>query len=166
MSSFIKARRDKDIALGSYRDKEFNGSREEQEKLLTESTTLYVGNLAYFTTEEQIYELFGKCGDIKRVIIGLDKFRKTPCGFCFVEYHTRVDARYAMRYVNGTRLDDRIIRTDWDTGFIEGRQFGRGKSGVQVRDEYREDYDEGRGGYGKQMLNNMKHQGFTPMDAE
>jgi hypothetical protein len=37
-----------------------------------------------------------------------------------------------MRYVNGTRLDDRIIRTDWDAGFIEGRQYGRGKHGGQV----------------------------------
>ena len=34
-------------------------------------------------------------------------------------------------------------------GFQEGRQFGRGKSGGQVRDEYRTDYDVGRGGYGK-----------------
>ena len=37
-----------------------------------------------------------------------------------------------MRYVNGTRLDDRIVRTDWDAGFVEGRQYGRGKSGGQV----------------------------------
>lgn len=37
-----------------------------------------------------------------------------------------------MWYINGTRLDDRIIRTDWDAGFIEGRQYGRGKSGGQV----------------------------------
>ena len=37
-----------------------------------------------------------------------------------------------MRYVNGTRLDDRIIRTDWDAGFKEGRQYGRGKTGGQV----------------------------------
>ena len=34
-------------------------------------------------------------------------------------------------------------------GFQEGRQFGRGKHGGQVRDEYRTDYDPGRGGYGK-----------------
>ncbi len=60
-----------------------------------------------------------------------------------------------MRYVNGTRLDDRIIRTDWDTGFIEGRQYGRGKSGGQVRDEYRIDFDPGRGGFGKIMNNKM-----------
>ncbi len=37
-----------------------------------------------------------------------------------------------MRYINQTRLDDRIIRTDWDAGFIDGRQFGRGRSGGQV----------------------------------
>jgi hypothetical protein len=30
-------------------------------------------------------------------------------------------------------LDDRIVRTDWDAGFKEGRQYGRGKSGGQVR---------------------------------
>jgi nuclear cap-binding protein subunit 2 len=36
-----------------------------------------------------------------------------------------------------------------DPGFEEGRQFGRGKSGGQVRDEYREDFDEGRGGVGR-----------------
>ena len=47
------------------------------------------------------------------------------------------------------RLDDRIVRTDWDAGFVEGRQYGRGKSGGQVRDEYRTDYDAGRGGYGQ-----------------
>jgi len=56
-----------------------------------------------------------------------------------------------MRYINGTRLDDRIIRTDWDWGFVEGRQYGRGKSGGQVRDEYRLDFDAGRGGFGKIM---------------
>ena len=62
------------------------GSRVDQEKLLRMSTTLYVGNLSFYTTEEQLYELFSKCGDIKRIVMGLDKYKKTPCGFCFVEY--------------------------------------------------------------------------------
>ena len=64
--------------------------------------------------------------------MGLDKFKRTPCGFCFVEYYAREDAEQSMRYINGTRLDDRIIRTDFDAGFVEGRQYGRGKSGGQV----------------------------------
>ncbi|XP_014279473.1 nuclear cap-binding protein subunit 2 [Halyomorpha halys] len=139
------------VELSTYRDQHFKGSRTEQERLLRISTTLYVGNLSFYTTEEQIYELFSKCGDIKRIIMGLDKYKKIPCGFCFVEYYQRADAESSMRYINGTRLDDRIIRTDWDAGFVEGRQYGRGKSGGQVRDEYRREYDAGRGGYGKVM---------------
>jgi len=57
-----------------------------------------------------------------------------------------------VRYISGTKLDDRTIRADWDTGFVEGRQYGRGSSGGQVRDEYRVDYDPGRGGYGGQKM--------------
>jgi len=68
-------------------------------RLLRTSTTLYIGNLSFYATEEQIYELFSKCGDIKRIIMGLDKFKKTPCGFCFVD---RPDSESAMRYINGT----------------------------------------------------------------
>ncbi|GFY63998.1 nuclear cap-binding protein subunit 2 [Trichonephila inaurata madagascariensis] len=142
----------------SYRDQQFKeciGSRSELEKLLQKSCTLYIGNLSFYTTDLQIYELFSKCGDVKRVIVGLDRFKKTPCGFCFVEYYAREDAENAMRYVNGTKLDDRIIRTDWDAGFIEGRQYGRGRTGGQVRDEYRTDYDVGRGGYGKIVQQKM-----------
>lgn len=137
------------VELSAYRDQHFKGSRQEQERRLRSSTTLYIGNLSFYTAEEQLYELFSMCGDVKRIIMGLDKFKKTPCGFCFVEYYTRQDLEQAVLFINGTRLDDRIIRVDLDAGFIEGRQYGRGKSGGQVRDEYRADYDTGRGGYGK-----------------
>lgn len=80
--------------------------------------------------------------------MGLDRVKKTPCGFCFVEYYTRKDALDCMKFLNGTKCDERIIRTDIDPGFKPDRQYGRGRSGGQVRDEYREDYDQGRGGWG------------------
>ncbi|KAK8138193.1 hypothetical protein PG984_001573 [Apiospora sp. TS-2023a] len=124
-------------------------SEEAPEDPLRNATTLYVGNLSFYTTEEQVYDLFSKCGEIKRLIMGLDRFNKTPCGFCFVEYYTHQDALDCLKYVGGTKLDERIIRTDLDPGFEEGRQYGRGKSGGQVRDEYRDDFDEGRGGLGR-----------------
>lgn len=57
---------------------------------------------------------------------------RTPCGFCFVEFYTHAEALAALRYVSGTKLDERIIRCDLDLGYSEGRQFGRGKSGGQV----------------------------------
>ena len=81
--------------------------------------------------------------------MGLDRHAKTPCGFCFVEYCWRRDTEDAMRFLNGLKLDERIVRCDWDGGFVEGRQYGRGRSGGQVRDEYRADYDAERGGWGK-----------------
>ncbi|XP_015792224.1 nuclear cap-binding protein subunit 2 [Tetranychus urticae] len=142
--------------MAGYRDHKFSGSRDDYEKRLAGSTTLYVGNLSFHTKEEQIYELFSKCGDIKRVILGLNRITKTPCGFCFIEYYDREDAHNAIRYIGGTRLDERIIRTDWDAGFIEGRQYGRGKAGGQVRDEYRTDYDPGRGGFGKYIAKKLE----------
>ncbi|RKP18258.1 hypothetical protein ROZALSC1DRAFT_30035, partial [Rozella allomycis CSF55] len=130
------------------RGRTVGGTIEEQEQKYQTSTTIYVGNLSFYTTEEQIFELFSIVGPIKRIIIGLDKYKKTPCGFCFVEYYKREDAMDCMKYINGTKLDDRYVRTDVDPGFLEGRQYGRGRSGGQVRDEYRTDFDQGRGGYG------------------
>ena len=55
-------------------------------EVLKKSSTVYVGNLSFYSTEEQVYQLFSQCGDIKRVIMGLNKHLNTPCGFCFVEY--------------------------------------------------------------------------------
>jgi nuclear cap-binding protein subunit 2 len=129
-----------------------------EEKLST-ATTLYVGNLSFYTTEEQISTLFSKCGELKRLVMGLDRFTKTPCGFCFVEYYTHQDALDCLKYIGGTKLDERIIRCDLDEGFSEGRQYGRGKSGGQVRDEYREEFDPGRGGYGKRVREEMEERG-------
>jgi len=129
---------------------------QEWDKLIEElrvSTTLYVGNLSFYTTEEQIYELFSRCGLVKRVIMGLNSKTKTPCGFCFVEYYNTDDAEAAQKFISGTKLDDRVIRADLDPGFKDGRQFGRSKSGGQVRDDHRVDYDPGRGGWGAKMAN-------------
>ena len=133
---------------GTDRDSRSQLSFSDQQALLDRSSTVYVGNLSFFTTEEQIYELFAKAGTIRRIIMGLDRNNKTPCGFCFVEYYSHTDALACLRYISGTKLDERIVRADIDPGFKEGRQYGRGKSGGQVRDEYREDFDAGRGGYG------------------
>jgi len=135
-----------------YKDLLFQGTEDEHRLKLQQSTTLYIGNLSFYTTEEQLWELFSKCGAVKRIIMGLNKKTKTPCGFCFVEFYSRKDAENGVRYISGTKLDDRTIRADWDTGFVEGRQYGRGSSGGQVRDEYRVDYDPGRGGYGGQKM--------------
>ncbi|CAA6671525.1 unnamed protein product [Spirodela intermedia] len=152
----------KDLSkLSAYRDRRFPGTQEEYDHALQTSTTLYIGNLSFYTTEEQVYELFSRAGEIKKIIMGLDKNTKTPCGFCFVLYYSRDDAEDAVKYISGTILDDRPIRVDFDWGFEEGRQWGRGRSGGQVRDEYRTDYDPDillRCGYGKLVQKELEAQ--------
>ena len=48
-----------------------------------------------------------RCGEIKRLVMGLDRFNKTPCGFCFVEYYTHQDALDCLKYIGGTKLENR-----------------------------------------------------------
>ncbi|XP_057468113.1 nuclear cap-binding protein subunit 2-like [Actinidia eriantha] len=144
--------------LSPYRDRRFPGTQEEFEHALLTSNTVYIGNMSFYTTEEQVYELFSRAGEIRKIIMGLDKNSKTPCGFCFVLYYSREDAEDAVKYISGTILDDRPIRVDFDWGFQEGRQWGRGRSGGQVRDEYRTDYDPARGGYGKLVQRELEAQ--------
>lgn len=97
--------------------------------------TVYIGNLSHFTTEEQIHELFLKCGIIDRIIMGLDRNKLTPCGFCFVIYKKEEGSLNAMKYLKGTSLDSQVLEIDLDPGFREGRQFGRGIFGGQASEE-------------------------------
>ena len=134
-----------------YWDKQTYSTYEDHLEAMKVATTIYVGNLSFYTTEWQVHELFQRIGPIRRIVMGLDRFKKTPCGFCFVEYETHKHAVQAVDFISGTKLDGRSIRCEMDGGFKEGRQYGRGQSGGQVRDERRskEDYDAGRGGYGR-----------------
>lgn len=132
----------------SYIDRKYEGGVDQFVRDLARSCTLYVGNLSFYTTEEQLHAFFAKAGPIRRLIMGLDRNRKTPCGFCFVEYEERGAALRCKKWLDGLKLDERFVRIDLDPGFREGRQFGRGRSGGQVRDDFREDYDAGRGGWG------------------
>lgn len=133
--------------FSTYRDSRNSSSLEEQHAQLSGSKTLYVGNLSFYTSEEQIHELFRQVGPVRRIIMGLDvclmfahaaltdsrrpglvqRHKKTPCGFCFVEYYSHVDARASLKFISGTKLDERIIRADMDPGYADGRQYGRGK---------------------------------------
>ena len=99
------------------------------------STTLYVGNLFPFTQESQLMELFSQCGTVKNLHMGLDSKRFKPCGFCFVEFLTREQAKDAIDTLNLASLDQNQIRLDWDYGFAVKRQYGRGRGGGQVRTE-------------------------------
>ena len=104
-------------------------SPEEYRERLRLSTTLYAGNLSFYTNETQLLEFFQMCGHVVSMIMGLNTREKTPCGFCFVEFATRDEAQQAVDCLNLQMIDGRQVRIDWDPGFKQGRQFGRGRSG-------------------------------------
>lgn len=108
------------------------------------SSTLYIGNMAFSTRSMHVWSHFSQIGPVKTVRMGLDRLRRTPCGFAFVEYYDRRDALEAVASLTGTKLDGRVIRVDLDAGFQPGREWGRGNGGGQIRDERREVLDPAR----------------------
>jgi RNA recognition motif-containing protein len=73
---------------------------------------LYVGNLPYSTTEEQLHEYFGEYGDIQEIAIITDRETGLSKGFGFVTMTTEEDAATAMNALNGTSFGGRTIKID------------------------------------------------------
>ncbi|KAI5937086.1 nuclear cap-binding protein subunit 2-like [Manis javanica] len=123
---------DSSLMLSEYWDQQqFSSANDEREKLLKESLHCTWGIFPFKQLKSKIHELFSSCGDVRNTCMGMDRIKKTAGGFCFVEYHYRADAENAMWFLNGTFLGDRIIHTDWNPGFREGRQYDHGHSGSQ-----------------------------------
>jgi RNA recognition motif-containing protein len=70
---------------------------------------LYVGNLAYSTTQEAVRELFAQAGDVADVALITDRETGRPKGFGFVEMATEEGAQEAIRRFNGFTLDSRAL---------------------------------------------------------
>ena len=136
-----------------YWDRRAHPTYEDAVNALKGSCAVYVGNLSFFVTALQVRALFSSCGVVKNVIMGLNRVTKKSCGFCFVEYFKHEDAASAVALLNGARFDEvdeieRKMKVELDPGFSEGRQYGRGKTGGQVADHFRKNFDPGRGGWG------------------
>mmetsp|Transcript_18125 Transcript_18125/g.43197 ORF Transcript_18125/g.43197 Transcript_18125/m.43197 type:complete len:150 (-) Transcript_18125:460-909(-) len=106
--------------------------------------TLYIGNLSYLTREEQLWALFSQIGELKRVIMGIHRYNLTPCGFCFIEFYYFSDSYLSLLFLSGFKLDGRLLRIDLDEGFVDGRQYGRGKRGGQIGDELKRKSKKGK----------------------
>ena len=132
-----------------YWDRSHYDSPEAQMRALALSSTLYIGNLSFSTRVSHLKALFSTVGNVKEIHMGMDRFQKTPCGFAFVEYTTRADALDAVAFLSGSKLDGKVIRVELDAGFKPGRQYGRGASGGQVRDDRRGTVDPKRRSKGR-----------------
>lgn len=72
-------------------------------------TKLYVGNLAYTTTEDDLRNLFAQAGKVKTVTLMKDRDTGRSKGFAFVEMETQVEAQNAISTLNGTKLHERAL---------------------------------------------------------
>ena len=72
-------------------------------------TKLYVGNLSYTTTEDELRDLFGQAGTVASVAIIKDRDTGRSKGFGFVEMSTQSEAQKAIGLFNAYKLNDREL---------------------------------------------------------
>ena len=76
------------------------------------SKKLYVGNLPFSSTEEDLKDLFGRHGSVASVAVITDRETGRPRGFAFVEMDEASAADEAMRALDGSDLGGRNIRVN------------------------------------------------------
>jgi RNA recognition motif-containing protein len=72
-------------------------------------TKLYVGNLSYSTTEDDLQALFAQQGAVKSVALIKDRDTGRSKGFAFVEMETQAEAQKAISALNGSQFQDRTL---------------------------------------------------------
>lgn len=71
---------------------------------------LYVGNLSYSTTEDDLRNLFSQAGTVASVAVIKDRDSGQAKGFAFVEMSNQAEAQNAIRMFNGHFMGDRELR--------------------------------------------------------
>lgn len=71
---------------------------------------IYVGNLPYSTTSEELEEMFSEHGDIESAVVISDKFSGRSKGFGFVEFVEEDGAKAAMEKMDGQDVGGRNLK--------------------------------------------------------
>src|SRR6266576_4713125 len=118
--------------------------------IVSMSTKLFVGNLSFNTTQEQLQDLFAAHGNVTEVDVIMDKFSGRPRGFGFVTMENKESADAAVQALNGKDIDGRALtvnearpREDRPRGGGGGGGYGGGRGGGGG---YRGDHGGDRGG--------------------
>ncbi|HOW65805.1 MAG TPA: RNA-binding protein [Candidatus Paceibacterota bacterium] len=97
------------------------------------STKLFVGNLSYSVTENELQDLFAQHGPVADVNLMLDKFTGRPRGFAFVTMATEEGATAAIQALNGKEFGGRSLTVNEARPREErpprGDRFGGGGGG-------------------------------------
>jgi len=101
---------------------------------------IYVGNLSYEVTEQDLRQEFEAFGGVDSVSVITDKFTGRPKGFAFVEMASKAEGETAITSLNGKMLNERTIVVNEARPRTENR--GGGSYGNRRSGGY------GSGGYG------------------
>jgi len=108
---------------------------------------IYVGNLSYEVTEEELKQEFLAYGEVASVSMMTDKFSGRPKGFAFVEMDSKTEGEAAIEGINGKTLKERTIVVN------EARPRTENRGGGSYGDRRGGGYDggsRGRPGGGRQ----------------
>jgi RNA recognition motif-containing protein len=96
-------------------------------------TNIFVGNLNFQTTQDDLYAAFAQYGAVERVNIVTDRDTGQPRGFAFVEMTDRREAETAIQQLNGAELNGRAMNVNEarpkPAGGGRGGGFGGGRGG-------------------------------------
>jgi RNA recognition motif-containing protein len=87
---------------------------------------IYVGNLSYEVTEEDLKQAFEAFGQVETVNIITDKYSGQSKGFGFVEMSAQAEAEAAIEGLNDTELKGRTLKVNKARPRTEGRGGGSG----------------------------------------
>ena len=110
------------------------------------SAKVFVGNLDFRTTKDEVQSLFSQIGAIKDVFFPTDRESGRPRGFAFVEFQSEEDAQKAIAKFNGYELSGRALRVNPAEDRPRGGSGGGGRPGGGGG--YRGGGGYGGGGYG------------------
>jgi nucleolin len=108
---------------------------------VSDSTTLFVGNLGFKTTQAGLKDFFSSCGEVKDVRIPMGDDGR-PKGFAHIEFDSHASVKSAAA-LNGQELDGRALRLD-----ISQKSSSAGRGGSRGGFRGRGDSRGGRGGFG------------------
>jgi cold-inducible RNA-binding protein len=75
-------------------------------------TKVFVGNMSFDTTREELQELFAQAGEITEVVVPTDRMSGRPRGFAFVSFATDEAAAAAIQKLDGQELGGRNLRVN------------------------------------------------------
>ena len=76
------------------------------------STKLYVGNISFNTTNQDLNDMFGEVGTVESANVVEDRETGRSRGFGFVEMASKADAENAIAQLNGKEVDGRALKVN------------------------------------------------------